>query len=292
MSLLLTVTAATQLCTGCTIEFEPLDTLGAAEDPAGVGILAEVLDMGDRGYLVSSEVLGGVVIVYDSEGRYQRELTREGDGPGELRDQPMFAMGPGGIVLFDSPRLHFYSSDLGFTKTLRVSGIVRTVLWDTVTQGWLVTYRGVGDRAEAGAPRMDARILFLDQGGDTIRSVQADERSSVLRRALPYSLPSLILSLTRYYWATGPPLTQPVVPHRLIWWPTSGPLRPNGPLFTGPPPVCWSCAAGGRARASPELVGALYGTTKNPSSLAALVEAGDRASGGGLLADIECWHPR
>ena len=177
MSPFLNAVSVIQLCAGCTIEFEPLDTLGAAEDPAGVGIFAEVLDLGDQGYLVSSEVLGGVVIVYDSEGRYQRELTREGDGPGELRDQPMFALGPGGIVLFEpgSPRLHFYASDLAFTKTLQVSGMVRTVLWDTVTEGWLVDYLGVGEGAEAGAPRMDARILFLDQGGDTIR-----ERSSVL----------------------------------------------------------------------------------------------------------------
>ena len=95
MSVLLTVTAATQLCAGCTVEFEPTNTLGAAEDPAGVGVLADVLDMGPQGYLVSSEVLGGVVIVYDSEGRYQRELTREGDGPGELRGEPRFAMGAG-----------------------------------------------------------------------------------------------------------------------------------------------------------------------------------------------------
>lgn len=182
MSPFLNAVSAIQLCAGCTIEFEPLDTLGAAEDPVGVGIFAEVLNLGDRGYLVSSEVLGGVVIVYDSEGRYQRELTREGDGPGELRNEPMFAMGPGGIVLFEPgrPRVHFYSNDLAFTKTLQVSGMVQTVLWDTVTESWLVTTLGVGEGPEPGAPRMVARILFLDQGGDTIRSMQPDERSSAL----------------------------------------------------------------------------------------------------------------
>ena len=109
MSVFLTVTAATQLCAGCTLEFEPTDTLGAREDPAGVGMLADVLDLGNQGYLVSSDALGGVVIVYDSEGRYQRELTREGDGPGELRVEPRFAMGAGGIALWGGPRLHLYS---------------------------------------------------------------------------------------------------------------------------------------------------------------------------------------
>ena len=84
MSVVLNTVSAIQLCAGCTVEFESRVTLGATEDPAGPGTFAEVLDMADRGYLVSSEILGGVVIVYDSEGRYQRELTREGEGPGEL----------------------------------------------------------------------------------------------------------------------------------------------------------------------------------------------------------------
>ena len=74
MSLVLNTVSAIQLCAGCTIEFEPMDTLGAAEDPAGVGMFADVLKIGDQGYLVSSDVLGGVVIVYDAEGRYQLEL--------------------------------------------------------------------------------------------------------------------------------------------------------------------------------------------------------------------------
>ena len=48
MSLFLTVTAATQLCAGCTLEFEPTDTLGSTADPAGGGLLAELLRMGDQ----------------------------------------------------------------------------------------------------------------------------------------------------------------------------------------------------------------------------------------------------
>lgn len=186
MSLVLNTVSAIQLCTGCTVEFEPMDTLGAAEDPAGVGIFAEVLDMGERGYLVSSEVLGGVVIVYDSEGRYQRELTREGDGPGELGGEPVFAMGAGGIVLFEpgAPRLHLYSNDLGFTKTLQVSGRAWTVLWDTDAEGWLVTYDGVGWGPDGAIHRMDAGVLILNQGGDTIRSMVLDRSSALTRPAV------------------------------------------------------------------------------------------------------------
>lgn len=176
MSLFLTVTAATQLCAGCTIEFEPTDTLGSTADPAGAGMIAEILRMDDRGYLMSSDALGSVVIVYDSEGRYQNELTREGDGPGELRGFPKFAMGPGGILIHAqfSPSLHLYSSDLEFTRTFRVPGVAGSVQPDPLTGGWLVSYLGAGDGSEAG-------ILLLDQGGDVVRSMKVGEESSSLR---------------------------------------------------------------------------------------------------------------
>ena len=180
MSLLLTATAATQLCAGCTVEFVPADTLGAREDPAGVGFFAEVLDMGDRGYLVSSEALGGVAIVYDSEGRYQRELTREGDGPGELRAEPKFAIGPGGIGLFEpnGPRVHLYSNDLSHMRTVQVGARVNSVFWDPVADAWLVSTVKVDAGSEPGTVRLDPRILFLDQAGDSLRSAQVDRESS------------------------------------------------------------------------------------------------------------------
>ena len=171
MSLILNTIGAIQLCAGCTVDFEPRVTLGAAEDPTGPGTFAELLDMGDRGYLVSSEVLGGVVILYDSEGRYQRELTREGDGPGELREPPKFAGGPGGIILMEpgSVRLHLYTSDLEFIRTSQVPGAVflGSIKPSPATGGWLVSYCGV-DYGETG-------ILLLDQEANVVRSMQAGE---------------------------------------------------------------------------------------------------------------------
>ena len=176
MSLFLTVTAATQLCAGCTLEFEPTDTLGSTADPAGGGLLAEVLGMGDQGFLMSSDALGPVVIVYDSEGRFQRELTREGDGPGELRGFPELAMGPGGILIHEqfAPSLHLYSSDLEFTRTFRVPGVAGSVQSDPLTGGWLVSYMGAADGTEAG-------ILLLDQAGEVVRTMPVGEESSSLR---------------------------------------------------------------------------------------------------------------
>jgi len=179
MSLFVNVATAAQLCAGCALEFEVLDTLGATDDPAGIGMLAEVLSAGELGYLASAENLGGVVIVYDSAGNYQRELTREGDGPGELRAAPTFAVGAGGILMREpgSPRLHLFSADLSFRKTFRLPGV--TGVWsiqpDPVTGGWLVACRG--------NDFLEKKILLLDQEGTELRTLLAAESSG--SRGLP-----------------------------------------------------------------------------------------------------------
>lgn len=175
MSVILNTVSAIQLCAGCAVEFESRVTLGARDDPAGPGFFAEVLDMGDQGYLVSSDILGGVVIVYDSEGRYQRELTREGEGPGELIAPPVFASGTGGILMLEpgSNRLHLFSRDLDLIRTFQVPGALRVgpVQPDPATDGWLVGYRGEDSFG----------ILLLDQQGNVVRSMQPGEGSANLR---------------------------------------------------------------------------------------------------------------
>lgn len=173
MSLILSVAAATQLCTGCDVSFEVVDTLGASDDPAGVGMIADVLRTGDQGYLVSSEALGGTVIIYDTAGRYKRELTRQGDGPGELRGPPKFALGSGGIVLYErfAPELHLFSGNLDFRQTIRLPGAGGSVRADPETGGWLASYAF----GRAGA---DAGVLLLDQSGDVIRTMKPSAESS------------------------------------------------------------------------------------------------------------------
>ncbi|MDE2678428.1 MAG: hypothetical protein F4087_10100 [Gemmatimonadetes bacterium] len=175
MSMVLSTVSAIQLCAGCALEFETRVTLGARDDPAGPGFFAEVLDAGDQGYLVSSEILGGVVLVYDSEGRYQRELTREGEGPGELIAPPRFAIGTGGILMFEpgNNRLHLFARDLEFIRTFQVPGALRVgpIQPDPATGGWLVGYLGEDSFG----------ILLLDQEGNVARSMQPGAGAANLR---------------------------------------------------------------------------------------------------------------
>lgn len=181
MGLFANVAAAVQLCGGCALEYEVLDTLGAAEDPAGVGLFAEALSVGSLGYLASSNVLGGVVIVYDSAGHYRRELTREGDGPGELRAAPTFAQSTGGILMLEpgAVRMHLFSDDLSFKKTLLLPGVA--VAWsvqpDPAIGGWLVT--GLGEDLDRN------RTVFLDQEGNVVRTLSAEGNPRGPRHARP-----------------------------------------------------------------------------------------------------------
>ena len=192
MSLLANIAAAAQLCGGCALEFEVLDTLGAVEDPAGIGMLAEVLSVGDFGYLASADNLGGVVIVYDTAGNYQRELTREGEGPGELLYAPMFARGAGGILLREpaSARLHLFSGDLSFKKTFVLPGVayVWSIQPDPVTGGWLVTCRG--------DDLLENKVILLDQEGNVLRTLSADASDSP-------SLPNVIRGPGGTIWSTS-----------------------------------------------------------------------------------------
>lgn len=192
MSLCASIAAAAQLCAGCALEFHVRDTLGAAEDPAGIGSFAEVADVGDLGYLVSSQHLGGVVIVYDAGAHYQRELTREGEGPGELHSAPHFAVGTGGILMREpgSARLHLFSHDLLFQKTFLLPGIamVGSVQPDPATDGWLVAASGIDLREEI--------VFLLDPEGNLLRTMSGDQSSA-------RGLTSVIRGLDGMIWSAG-----------------------------------------------------------------------------------------
>ncbi len=193
MSVILHSATAMQLCVGCTLEFQPQDTLGTAEDPVGVGVFADVVRIGDEGYLVSSDAADGVVIVYDTEGNYQRELNRVGDGPGEFNMSPRFARNGSGILMHEwrSPRLHLWSDDLTFVKAFQMPiGQGGAIHSDPLTGGWLVSYRSGAE---------DAGILLLDANGDVIRTMSPDVKS----RSLSYFTAGVIRDARGRIWISS-----------------------------------------------------------------------------------------
>ncbi|MXX35160.1 MAG: hypothetical protein F4107_02085 [Gemmatimonadetes bacterium] len=193
MSLFATIAAGAQLCAGCALEFEVRDTLGSLEDPAGIGTFAEMAEVGDQGYLVSSEILGGVVIVYDASGHYGRELTREGEGPGELLSRPTFAVGTDGVLMHEpgSARLHLFSLDLSFQKTFLLPGIAQigSIQPDPATNGWLVAATGTDLREKI--------VFILDRDGSVLRTMPGDHSGAGWLR-------NVIRGLDGMIWSAGP----------------------------------------------------------------------------------------
>ena len=175
MSLILHSVAAMQLCAGCTLEFEPQDTLGAAADPAGVGVFADVLRIGDQGYLVSSEAVDGVVIIYDSEGRYQRELNRVGDGPGEFSISPKFAKSGSGILMHEwrSPRLHLWSAERSRSDARRQLPWEFESVWriSSLTHESLAASTFPSKNVDADAA---GNVYLLDQTAQTVFVISPD----------------------------------------------------------------------------------------------------------------------
>jgi len=76
------------LCPDCELHFHQVALLGRETDPVGFrenGQRACMVSRSGSGqYLVTTLVGGGSVAVYDEAGRYVREFSRLGEGPGEL----------------------------------------------------------------------------------------------------------------------------------------------------------------------------------------------------------------
>lgn len=89
-------------CATCKLEIEVLTTLGAVEGPGSLPGLPEMIAVDGRGnyWLTFS---GSLPLVFDSTGRFLREMGRRGRGPGEFEYPAVVAALPGDSVLIIDP---------------------------------------------------------------------------------------------------------------------------------------------------------------------------------------------
>lgn len=86
-------------CEGCTVRFEPLDTLGAATDPVSPGPTAEAGLLSSGEVVVSSPPIGRELAVYMPAGAYSRALGSGGAGPGEFSSAPLVVVVAGDTIV-------------------------------------------------------------------------------------------------------------------------------------------------------------------------------------------------
>jgi len=150
-------------CANCTIVFDTVVTLGADDDPGGIGNRGSVdWDVDSRGrYYVP--VSGGEVFIYGPDAAFQRTLAPLGLGPGELPEgRSHVSVGPGDTVLVVSQyprpgRIHVFDPDLAFVRSAPLDPAVAGPLF--------VTYHAPTDRfllPETGSAQDRISIVAAD----------------------------------------------------------------------------------------------------------------------------------
>jgi hypothetical protein len=112
-----------QSCSGC-LTVSRVAVLGNVEDEISVAGPARVVSRGSRFFVI--EQFKPNVLVYDSTGGFERDVGRQGQGPGELRGAMYIGPGRGDSVLVGEVgnRIHLFSGsgDFGRTVTVRNAG--------------------------------------------------------------------------------------------------------------------------------------------------------------------------
>jgi hypothetical protein len=115
-----TVTGA-PACDSCRIQLDRTVRIGERSDSVGIAGLPRVA-LGARGnfYVISDLLPTAGALVYDSAGRHQGTLGREGSGPGELRQAVRIATNSPGQVFLQDPygTVHVFGPDGHFMQSL------------------------------------------------------------------------------------------------------------------------------------------------------------------------------
>lgn len=154
-----------QLCPPCVPIYSVVDTLGGSADPASPGPTAEVFRFPDGRTLISSEVMGPEVFLYDSDGNFVRTVARRGDGPGEIQGAVRFAAGHGKVLFLEMrrPLGHLFEEDLRFLRSIRLPGIGFSAA-SVPDGGWII---GSLDQARGDA----STIQLVDSLGNIQTSI-------------------------------------------------------------------------------------------------------------------------
>jgi hypothetical protein len=112
-------------CAGCRIELTKVATVGKGDDPILL-VAYSTLHRGPRNAIIATNTIGGSdAFIFDSTGRFLREIGRQGQGPGEFSGWPFFlGMGRGDSLLFRdrANRYSIFAPSLEFARLLRYTG--------------------------------------------------------------------------------------------------------------------------------------------------------------------------
>jgi hypothetical protein len=112
-------------CPGCTIELTRVATVGKADDPV-LFVAYSTLHRGPKKTIIGVNTIRSPgAMIFDSTGRFLKEIGRQGQGPGEFAGWPNFlGIGRGDSLYFRdrSMRYSVFSPSLEFGRMVRYAG--------------------------------------------------------------------------------------------------------------------------------------------------------------------------
>jgi hypothetical protein len=154
-------------CTRCTIESQPVVSMGTADGPGSLpGRPWDILVDGKGRYWVA--LTDHFPMIYDAAGKFVQQFGKRGEGPGEFRFVSLKAVLPGDSMLVsDFRRLVVVAPDLTTTRTIRANleiGQLRVLQWPRRTVGFTVP----NTRADR-----SSSVRLLDLSGAEVSAGQA-----------------------------------------------------------------------------------------------------------------------
>ena len=110
-----TIKLASVNCARCEITATTVATIGDSTGPGEIGSNPVLIADARGRFWVSFPASGGALLVFDSTGRFIRQVGRGGAGPGEFRFIGAMAASDRGIEIFDNLMLRWSTYDLDLT---------------------------------------------------------------------------------------------------------------------------------------------------------------------------------
>jgi hypothetical protein len=134
-------------CPTCRVTLTPGKRLGEVEGTGSFNAHVRNVKRGASGRYFASQYswTGGEILVFDSAGRFERRLTREGAGPGETRGLGVFTLGPHDTIYIAdvaNGRMSVFDPQMAFNRVVANAPIARAQSL-LVMRNWLVVNASV-----------------------------------------------------------------------------------------------------------------------------------------------------
>ena len=172
---------AAPTCTNCTIELTKVATVGKADDPVLLLTYSRIHRGPGRTFITTNGIGATSVVLFDSAGRFTRQIGGRGQGPGEFSGPAFFVgVGRGDSAHFrDQGRRHsIFTPSLDFARLLQLEDPFTSITLALPNGAYLATIRPGATLRPGPRPPYDHSLELISPQGAVVRkfgAVEAEE---------------------------------------------------------------------------------------------------------------------